>query len=60
MNETNYLSILDERVPRRKWSFHQKALAAAVFLFCILPLLLAALFILLMVIANGLSLPVMS
>lgn len=60
MSETNYLSIFDERVPRREWSFHRKALAAAVFLFCIVPLLLAALFILLMIITGGPSLPVKS
>lgn len=60
MSETNYLSIFDERVPRRKWSFHQKAMAAVLFLFCIVPLLLWALFILLLIITGGMSLPVMS
>jgi hypothetical protein len=53
MSETDYLSILDESTPRRKWSFHQKALAAAMVLFCIVPLLLSALVILLMVIIGG-------
>jgi len=53
MSETNYLSIFDESTPRRQWSFNQKALAAAVLLFCIVPLLLSALIILLMIITGG-------
>ncbi len=53
VSETNYLSLLDERPPCRKWSFHQKALAAAVILFCIAPLVLSALVILLMIITGG-------
>jgi len=53
MSETNYLSILDERMPRRKLSFHQKALSAAVLLFGIVPLLLSALVIFLMIITGG-------
>ena len=51
MSETDYLSIFDESVPRRrKWSFQQKALAAAVLLFAVVPLVLSALLILVMII----------
>jgi ABC-type xylose transport system permease subunit len=32
-SETIYLSIFDERVPRRKWSFHRETPAAAALLF---------------------------
>ncbi|HEV2799897.1 MAG TPA: hypothetical protein VGW12_05340 [Pyrinomonadaceae bacterium] len=53
IRETNYLSIMDERVPHGRWSFHQKALVAAVVLCAVVPLLLSALLILLMIITGG-------